>query len=140
MSDLTTLVRDLYAGAAAGSDLEAVMGRLVADDFVEHEELPPGMESTGRDVPRQLFEMMHAAFPDFHVDVHDVFADGDKVAARVEFVGTHEGEFMGAPPTGNTVRIQVIDIFEFRDDQVVAHWGLMDAVALMAQTGATAVP
>lgn len=131
MADLTSLIRDLYANFEAGSDLEATVQRYVAEDFVEHEEAPPGMEATGRDVPREMFGMMHAAFPDLRIEVHDVLQDGDKVAARVEFVGTHRGEFMGIPPSGNQVRMPVIDIFEFRDGMVVAHWGVSDMGSLM---------
>ena len=106
----------------------------MAEDFIEHEEVP-GMDNT-RDTPRQLFKMMHAAFTDFHVNVHDLLQEGDKVVARVSFVGTHTGDFMGVPASGNPVHISAIDIIQFRGDQCVAHWGVMDMAAAMAQMGA----
>jgi steroid delta-isomerase-like uncharacterized protein len=140
MSDLKPLVRELYAGASAGGDLEATIEKCIAEDFVDHEEPPPGMDGNGPGLVRQLFEMVHAGFPDFHVEIHDLLQDGDKVVARVDFVGTHQGDFMGVPASGNQMRMPVFDLFEFRDDKVVAHWGLMDLGALMSQIGADGAP
>ena len=96
----------------------------------------PGWATPG--TPRQLFKLMHAAITDFHVDVHDLLQDGDKVVARVSFVGTHTGEFMGVPARGNPLDIKAIDILQFRGDQVVAHWGVMDMADVLAQMGAGA--
>ena len=90
MPGLKDIARSLYEGSAAGADLEATIERYIADDFVEHEEMPAGMEGSGKEVGRQLFGMMHTAFPDFRVEVLDLIEEGDKVAAMVEFTGTHE--------------------------------------------------
>jgi steroid delta-isomerase-like uncharacterized protein len=134
MSDYKTLVREMFGAIGSGQDVDAAIDRYMAEDFVEHEEIP-GMGHT-RDTPRQLFKMMNAAFTDLHVDIHDVLQDGDKAVARVSFVGTHTGEFMGVPASGNPVHIDAIDIVQFRGDQCVAHWGTMDMAGAMAQMGA----
>ena len=63
-----------------------------------------------------------------------------KVVARVRFSGTHQGEFMGIPATGNAFDISVIDIIEFRGDKAVAHWGLMDTAKMMEQLGVGGPP
>jgi steroid delta-isomerase-like uncharacterized protein len=135
MSDYKALVREMLKGIAAGGDIDAVVDKYVAEDFIEHEEIP-GMGNT-RDTPRQLFKMMHAAITDFHVDVHDLLQEGDKVVARISFVGTHTGEFMGVPASGNPVNINAIDILQFRGDQCVAHWGVMDMAGALASTCAS---
>jgi steroid delta-isomerase-like uncharacterized protein len=134
MSDYKTLVREMFGAIGSGQDVDAAIDRYMAEDFVEHEEIP-GMGHS-RDTPRQLFKMMNAAFTDLHVDIHDVLQDGDKAVARVSFVGTHTGEFMGVPASGNPVHIDAIDIVQFRGDQCVAHWGSMDMAGAMAQMGA----
>jgi predicted ester cyclase len=54
----------------------------------------------------------------------------------VTFSGTHEGEFMGVPASGNPVEWSAIDIIEVRGDKAVAHWGVMDMASAMAQMGA----
>jgi steroid delta-isomerase-like uncharacterized protein len=136
MGELKAVARGLYEGMGAGGDLDATLERYTADDFVEHEEVPPGIEGSGRDIPRQMFAMVRGAFPDFRVEVHDLVEEGDRVAARVDFVGTHQGEFMGIPASGTQVRIPVFDLFEMRDGKIAAHWGVMDMAGLMAQIGA----
>ena len=133
MSDYKAVAQEMFA-AIAEEDVDATVDKYLAEDFVEHEQVP-GMGNT-RDTPRQLFTMMRAAITDFHVDVHDLLQDGDKVVARVSFVGTHTGEFMGVPARGNPVDIKAIDILQFRSDQCVAHWGVMDMADALAQMGA----
>jgi steroid delta-isomerase-like uncharacterized protein len=110
-------------------------GELLAEDFVEHEEMP-GLEPS-RDGVKQLFHMYRAAFPDLRMDVQDVLVSGDKAVARVRATGTHKGEFMGMPATGRSVDVQLIDITRFGDDgRAREHWGVFDALALMQQLGA----
>ena len=131
MADYKALAQDMFDSMTGNVDVDAMVDRFMAEDFVEHEAIP-GMGNT-RDTPRQLSKMMLAAFPDFRVTVHELLQDGDKVVARATFSGTHRGEFMGVPATGNQVEWSVIDILQFRDDQAVAHWGVMDMAGAMAQ-------
>lgn len=136
MTDYKALAQDMFDSMTGGVDVDAMIDRFMAEDFVEHEAIP-GMDNT-RETPRQLFTMMLAAFPDFRATVNDLLQDGDKVVARVTFSGTHQGEFMGVPASGNQVQWDAIDIIQYRDDQAVAHWGVMDMAAAMAQMGAPA--
>jgi steroid delta-isomerase-like uncharacterized protein len=107
---------------------------LLADDFIEHEAMP-GMPAD-REGTIQLFKTMAAAFPNMNWDPEDILVDGDKAVARVRFTGTNEGEFMGAPATGKSVNVQVIDIVRFNEDGLAAeHWGVFDQMAMMMQLG-----
>ena len=70
------------------------------------------------------------------MDVEDVIAEGDKTVARITTTGTHRGDFMGIPPTGSTVEMQLIDIMRFDGaGQVCEHWGVADMLSLMQQLG-----
>lgn len=110
-------------------------GDLLAEDFVEHEEMP-GLEPS-KDGVKQLFHMYRAAFPDLRMDVQDVLVSGDKAVARVRATGTHEGDFLGMAATGRSVDVQLIDITRFGDDGLAReHWGVFDALAMMQQLGA----
>ncbi len=133
MPDNKAIMRDMYAMLVTG-DIDAAIDRYVAEDFVEHEAVP-GMPNS-REAPRQIFAMMKAAFPDLAISVHDMIAEGDKVAARITFTGTHSGEFFGVPASGNQVAMDGIDIMEFRDGKAVGHWGVTDMAGIMAQMGA----
>jgi steroid delta-isomerase-like uncharacterized protein len=109
-------------------------GDLVADDFVEHEELP-GLEPTKAGV-LSFFRMYLAAFPDLRMSAEDVLPSGDKVVARVRATGTHQGDFMGIPATGRSVDVQLIDIIRFGSDGLAReHWGVLDAMTMMQQLG-----
>jgi steroid delta-isomerase-like uncharacterized protein len=117
----------------------SAIDELVAPDFIEHEELPPG-SPPGREGVKQLSIMLRNAFPDIKATIDDVLAEGDKVAARMTWRGTHKGEFMGIPPTGKSVSIGVIDIVRFAGDKFVEHWGQMDSMGMMQQLGAVPAP
>ena len=117
----------------------SAVDELVAPDFVEHEELPPGIP-TDREGVKQLTLMLRSAFPDFKATIDDMLAEGDKVVVRMTWRGTHRGEFMGIPATGKSVSIGVIDIVRFSEDKFVEHWGLMDNAGMMQQLGAVPAP
>ena len=130
--DHTTSIQHLYDLINAG-DIDG-FGRQLADDFLEHEELP-GIPPTKEGVV-QYFRMMLAAFPDMRMNVEDVIASGDKAVARVTVSGTNTGEFMGMPATGKSAAVKLIDITRFGDDGLAReHWGVVDQLALMQQLG-----
>ncbi len=117
----------------------ALIDEVVAPDFIEREELPPGFPP-GREGIMLLTQMLRSAFPDFKATIDDMLADGDRVATRMTWTGTHQGEFMGIPPTGKRISIQVIDFVRFADGRFAEHWGLMDNMGMMQQLGAIPAP
>ena len=131
--DRAVAMKRLYDLINAG-DIDG-FGELLAEDFVEHEELP-GLEPSKEGV-KNLFHMYRAAFPDLRMETQDVLVSGDKAVARVRATGTHQGEFLGMAATGRSVDVQLIDITRFGDDGLAReHWGVFDALALMQQLGA----
>ena len=108
---------------------------LFAPDFIEHEELPPGMPA-GREAVKQLPAILHGAFPDFSATINDLIAEGDRVVVYMTWSGTQQGEWMGMPPSGKPMSINVIDILRVADGKIVEHWGLTDNMAMMQQLGA----
>jgi len=130
--DPKVLMRRFYDGVNAG-DFN-VIDELVADDVVEHEEFP-GIEPN-KDGVRQFFNLFRSAFPDLRMDPHEILVDGDMVCARITVTGTHQGEFMGIPPTGRRFEVGGFDLVRIRDGQAVEHWGLTDNMTMMQQLGA----
>jgi steroid delta-isomerase-like uncharacterized protein len=131
--DHAATMRRMYEALSAG-DVDG-FGDTIAEDFVDHEELP-GLAPTKEGV-LAFFRMYMAAFPDLRMDPEDVIAGGDKVVARVRATGTHQGEFLGMPPTGRRVDVQLVDIIRFGDDGLAhEHWGVLDQLSMMQQLGA----
>jgi predicted ester cyclase len=54
-----------------------------------------------------------AGIPDPRVTIEELVAEGDKVAVRRSYAGTHQGELLGIPPTGKQVRLGGISIFRW---------------------------
>jgi steroid delta-isomerase-like uncharacterized protein len=130
--DHTVSIQRLYDFINAG-DIDG-FGRQLADNFVEHNELP-GIPPTKAGIV-QYFQTVLAASPDLRMDVEDVIASGEKAVARVRVTGTHQGEFMGIPATGKSANVDLIDITRFGNDGLAReHWGVMDQLALMQQIG-----
>jgi steroid delta-isomerase-like uncharacterized protein len=80
------------------------------------------------------------AFPDLQLTVEDAVAEGDLVAQRVHFEGTHTGEFQGLPPTHRKVSFSGLELNRFVDGRVAEHWFQMDALTLLQQLGLVVVP
>lgn len=116
-----------------------LVDELIAPDFVEHEEMPPGTPA-GREGNKAATIMLRSAFPDFKATIDDMVAEGDKVVLRLTWSGTQEGEFMGMPLTGKRFSIPVFDILRIDGGKIVEHWGQMDQMAMMQQLGATPGP
>ena len=132
------LVRQLVEEMINQGNL-SLADEMFAADFIEHEELP-AEAARGREGVKQMMTMMRSAFPDFQVTIEDMIAEGDKVVIRQTWTGTHQGEFMGMPPTGKRIAFGVFDIIRIEGGKFVEHWGQMDSTGLMQQLGADTTP
>jgi len=93
-----------------GGDM-SVVDEVVAEDLVEYQQgLPQGREGL-----KSVIRSLRRAFPDLSYTVVQMVADEDKVWGHFRSRGTHEGTFMGQPPTGKPIGIDVIDIARFKD-------------------------
>jgi steroid delta-isomerase-like uncharacterized protein len=89
----------------------------------------------GREGDRARSQAMLAAFPDVQYDLHELIAEGDKVVVRYTMRGTHQGEMMGIPPTGQQVAMEGITIYRLQDGQIVEIREQYDGLGLMQQLG-----
>jgi len=110
-----------------------LLDELVAVRYINRCPITPGLSGPGS--TRQAITLIRSAFPDFHVTVEDLIAEGDKVASRLTLRGTHEGEFLGIPPTGKEATVALYDIFRISEGKIVERWGLFDQLGLMQQLG-----
>ena len=111
---------------------------LAAPDYLDHAALlgqAPGLEGA-----KQKWAMYLAGIPDLRVTIEELVAEGDKVAVRRSYEGTHQGELLGVPPTGKHVRISGISIFRLAGGKIAEQWEQLDRLALMQQLGALPTP
>ena len=78
---------------------------------------------------------MHAAFADLTGIVEDTVVEGDRIAARVTWHGTHRGDFVGVTGTGAPVVLQSVQIVKFADGMVREWWGTADVFGVLLQVG-----
>ena len=133
MSELKDLMTNVYAEMSATDDVNAMVDKYFAVDFVEHDTIP-GIEAEGRELARMMFGMMKSGIPDIRVEIDLMVEEGSKVAAFGAFVGTFTGEIMGVTGQGQQVRMPFADVLEWRNGQLVAHWGVSDMSALFVPT------
>jgi predicted ester cyclase len=114
-----------------------VLNEAFAPRFVEHQAgiVPPTAEGVKRSIA-----FLRGAFPDLKLTIEEIIASGDKTWARITGRGTHQGPFMGMPPTGKPIVVTVMDVCRFENGQIVEHWGVADQFAVMAQIGALPRP
>jgi steroid delta-isomerase-like uncharacterized protein len=114
------------------------LGDLFTRDVTAHE---PFGEFHGIDEgPKRSVEALRSAFPDFHITVEERVADGDRVAVRWSATGTHDGDFMGIPPTGKKISLNAIYIYRFENARIAEVWASPDALGLLQQLGAIPSP
>ncbi len=131
------LVRRFVDEVQSAGNIDAI-DELCSPEFVNHS-APPGVPSNCEGV-KQLTAMFRRAFPDSYFTVEEMIAEGDKVVTRKTFHGTHEGEFMGIPPSGRSVSMGLIDIVRASEGRVVEHWSMGDNLGLMQQLGVIPQP
>lgn len=111
-----------------------VFEEIFADDFLDH--TPQPNRTPDKDGARSLYHTLRAAFPDFHADIHWQAADGDLVTTYKIYHGTHQGEFLGVPPTGRKIRFETVDAMRVRKGKITEHWGVANLYSLMQQLSA----
>lgn len=132
-----SLVQRLFDQVFNQGDLAAVDG-LVALDGVTHS--PLWGLPTSRQGLKQLVVIFRTAFPDLHCTIKDEISEGCKSAAHWTMRGTHQGSFLGNPPTGRPMAIQGIIFARLKNERIAEAWILVDQMELLQQLGIVPPP
>ena len=119
MSDTKEAVRRYYAEVLNGRNLEAV------GEYFTDERIVEG-------VKRGCFAYFEA-FPDLHLSIEELIAEGDRVFCRSTMTGTHDGEYKGIPATGRHIASESAEVFRVVDGKFVGYWCLSNVAGLMRQ-------
>jgi steroid delta-isomerase-like uncharacterized protein len=109
-------------------------------DYKHHDPgLPPQMQES-RDAYIGHLPMYYEAFPDFQLSVDDMLAEGDEVATRWSFTGTHQGDLMGVGATERQVHASGMTFQRISEGKIVEGWTIFDTMGMMQQLGVMEQP
>lgn len=111
----------------------ALAPELIAEDYLELDPFPG--QQPGRVGLIKTITMVRTAFPDLHWTIEEVVAEGQKVAGYGIWRGTHQGTFLGIPPTGKQVAVPCMVFDLCVDGKLKASRLLMNLMSLMQQLG-----
>jgi predicted ester cyclase len=89
---------------------------------------------------RAFYESVFAAFDQPQLVFHERLSDEERICVRFTMTGTHNGEFMGIPPTGRPVALEGMTILHFQNGKCVERWSNTDMLGLLSQLGAVPPP
>ena len=136
MDDTTAAVRRWFQAFDDG-DMQAEAAARTADFAAHVPGVPEPLDGEGW---RQFIGAFFEGFPDMRLVIEDIVANGDRVAVRWTFHGTHRGEFLGIPPTDTQMTMTAIEINRVRDGKVAEHWVQLDQLGVLRQLGAIPSP
>ena len=115
---------------------------VLADDVVFA--APGGMRGEGKAACVEFFGGWHSAFPDAHVEVHDVHFIDDIAVEEGTFSGTHNGVLHtpagDVPPTGHAVSVPYVHVLHYRDGKHVSFKLVFDRLLMLEQLGLSPAP
>jgi steroid delta-isomerase-like uncharacterized protein len=130
VTSIEELVRRFYADLWNRWDDEAVE-HVLTDDFAFRGSL--GTKTRGPDGWRSYRDTVRSACPDFHNDIVELIADGDRAAACLRYTGRHDGPLLGIPATGRRFEYAGAAFFASRRGRLASAWVLGDLEGLRRQ-------
>jgi predicted ester cyclase len=110
------------------------LGRFMADDLVEH-------NATIAQVGRKKFLAgILAGFSDYHGDIQEILAEGNRIVVRTVWTGTQDGPFLDLPPSGRKLRFTTADFFRIENGKLVEHWDVVDSLPRAVALGLVPPP
>lgn len=110
----------------------AALDEVVSSTFHSQEQ---DVEAAGVEVMREIIGAFWTAFPDGHLSIEHILAEGDKVMTWATFTGTHLGQLEAIPPTGKKVAVKDVDLWRLEDGKIVETWTHFDMPGLLQQIG-----
>jgi steroid delta-isomerase-like uncharacterized protein len=90
---------------------------------------------TGPERAMKAVLQFRSAFPDLHITIEDLFAEGDRAMVRWTFRGTHTGVLFGVAPSRMIITIAGMDMYRVVDGKIQEYWVNWDTMGFMQQLG-----
>ena len=136
---MTTTVREafeMHTEAFNSHDIDGFASTL-ADDVVF--QAPGGIAGQGKSACAQFYGGWIDAFPDAHVEIHDLHITGDVAVEEGTITGTHQGVLRApdgeVPATGRRVAVDYIQVLRYHDGRYISFNLMFDQLSLLEQLG-----
>jgi steroid delta-isomerase-like uncharacterized protein len=127
--DPAQLVRDEIEDLSRG-DLEAVLGYYTDDVFFHDVSSEP---CRGKAAMRDFMAIFYRGFPDLHIEIRNIIAQGRLVVAEYDLLGTHTGVFLDHPASGRSFRIPAVSVYEHNGELFTRETVYYDSADLFGQ-------
>lgn len=137
MAEATTEVEQLASDFMALWDGDFSKLDAVADSFVMRSPALPEGEARGRETLEERIKAIHSGFPDFHMSRDDMLASDEIIMIEWTMSGTHEGQYLGVPPTHLEMEVSGMSKILISDDKVQEDRIYFDTREIFEQLGLT---
>src|SRR6202163_179770 len=127
------VVRRLFQEVWNKGNLQ-VTDELFTPNYAHHDASTPDF-GRGPDSEKKRATLYRTAFPDIHLTIEDVIAEGETVMTRWSCRGTHKGDLNGTAPTGKHVTISGVTVVRVSNGKIAEGYVNWDALGLMQQLG-----
>lgn len=112
--------------------------KYLAAEFVNHNAFPG--QDPGPGGVRDLVATFRKGFPDLHGTLNHVLSEGDMVSTHLTMRGTHDGDFMGIPPSGRKISANGMGLYRIENNKIIESWVMFDSADLIQQITGTGAP
>ena len=103
----------------------------LTDNYVYH-----GLGGMTAQTPKGFMEAIkgfHSAIPDLQSEIIDIVGEGDRLVIRFNFTGTHKGDFLGFPASGENLKFEGMIMRRFENEKIAEDWDYFDFPTVVAQ-------
>ena len=112
----------------------SVADEFFASTYVHHDASTPDV-GRGPESEKKRATLYRTAFPDLHLTIEDVIAEGETVMTRWSCRGTHKGDLNGMAPTGKPITVSGVTVARVSNGKIAEGYVNWDALGLMQQLG-----
>ena len=110
-----------------------LLDKILSDTWID---IPPAPnQALGPAGAKQILTELRTAFPDLKITIQEILQDGNKIIVRSEIAGTQRHALMGLAPKNRQMKIQAVDIHEFKDGKIIRTWHTEDWLTGLHQLG-----
>lgn len=107
--------------------IEAISGKEKTPTLIEKYVSDPDL--------KDHIAFFEAAFPKYEIIVEDYIFEDDKAVIRARGKGVHKGDLMNIPPTGKSIDLPFVVIYQVKDEKIIKNWLFFDRMTMMEQLG-----